>query len=307
MTTTTTTTTTTPIAQARPAADHPAPPRRSLLDDPAGVARGTAKWVLLALTLVVSLFPFYWMLRTSISHHDEVFGEGFSLLPQSLTLEPYVRAWQEAGLGQAITVGLIVTFGILALQLLTVIPAAYALTVYRRKWTAGVFAFVMLCLLIPGQVTMIPLFIGINQVGLADTLAALILPFTTSVLGTFMIRNQMMSVPPQLLEACAMDGLGPMRTMVSIVAPMAKPGIAAFSVYSIFVHWNDYMWPLLVARSQDLHTPPLALAIFQDADSGADYPALAAGAAIVTLPIVVIFLLAQKHFVRGMSGTEITG
>ena len=122
-----------------------------------------------------------------------------------------------------------------------------------------------------------------------------------------MIRNQMMSVPPQLLEACEMDGLGPFRTMVSVVTPMAKPGIAAFSVYSIFVHWNDYMWPLLVVRSPDIHTPPLALAIFQDVDSGSDYPALAAGAAIVTVPIVVIFLFAQKHFVRGMSGTEITG
>lgn len=299
------TTTATTSAQARPAAASPVSPPRSSV--PAGLARAVLKWGFLALALLISLFPFYWMLRTSVSHHDEVFGEGFSLLPRSLTLDPYVRAWQEAGLGQAITVGLVVTFGILILQLLTCIPAAYALTVYRRKWTGGVFAFVMLCLLIPGQVTMIPLFIGLNQVGLADTLTALILPFATSVLGTFMIRNQMMSVPSQLLEACAMDGLGPVRTMVSIVAPMAKPGIAAFSVYSIFVHWNDYMWPLLVARSPDIHTPPLALAIFQDVDSGADYPALAAGAAIVTLPIVVIFLLAQKHFVRGMSGTEITG
>lgn len=279
----------------------------TLRENPLATARTAGKWVVLALALTISLFPFYWMLRTSVSHHDEVFGDGFSLLPRALTLEPYARAWTEAGLGQAITIGLIVTFGILALQLVTCIPAAYALTVYREKWTGGVFAFVMLCLLVPGQVTMIPLFIGLNQVGLADTLTALILPFATSVLGTFMIRNQMMSVPTQLLEACEMDGLGPVRTMVSVVTPMAKPGIAAFSVYSIFVHWNDYIWPLLVARSPDIHTPPLALSIFQDVDSGADYPALAAGAAIVTLPIVVIFLIAQKHFVRGMSGTEITG
>lgn len=95
--------------------------------------------------------------------------------------------------------------------------------------------------------------------------------------------------------------------MISIVTPIAMPGIAAFSVYSIFVHWNDYMWPLLVARSPEIQTPPLALSIFQDASTGFDYPALAAGAAIVTVPIVVIFLVAQKHFVRGMSGTEITG
>lgn len=279
----------------------------TMRESPGAAVRAGAKWTFLTFALLISVFPFYWMLRTSVSHHDEVFGASFSFLPQTLTLAPYARAWEEAGLGQAMTVGLLVTFGILALQLATCIPAAYALAVYRTRWTGGLFAFVMLCLLIPAQVTMIPLFIGINQVGLADTLAALILPFATSVLGTFMIRNQMMSVPKQMLEACEMDGLGPFRTMVSVVAPMAKPGIAAFSVYSIFVHWNDYIWPLLVARNPEIRTPPLALATFQDVDSGSDYPALAAGAAIVTLPIVVIFLIAQKHFVRGMSGTEITG
>lgn len=165
----------------------------------------------------------------------------------------------------------------------------------------------MICLLIPSQVIMIPLFIGINQVGLGDTLAALIIPFSTSVLGTFMIRNQMMSIPTALLEAAAMDGLGPVKTLLKVVVPMSMPGIAAFSIYSIFVHWNDYMWPLLVARSPELRTPPLSLAIFQDTATGFDYPALTAGAAIVTVPIILIFLFGQKYFVRGMSGTEITG
>ncbi len=265
------------------------------------------KWVFLAAALVISFFPFFWMARTSVAGHDEVFNAEFSLLPETITFEAYARAWTEGALGNAMLVGLLVTFAILALQLLTCIPAAYVLAMHRRRWTGKVFGFVLLCLLIPGQVTMIPLFIGINQFRLGDTLAALILPFATSVLGTFMIRNQMMSIPTALMEASEMDGLGPVRTMVSIVVPMAKPGIAAFSVYSIFVHWNDYMWPLLAARSPEIQTPPLALAIFQDAATGFDYPALAAGAAIVTVPIIIVFLVAQKHFVRGMSGTEITG
>lgn len=261
----------------------------------------------IVLALVVSVFPFYWMLRTSISQHDEVFGAGFSFLPQSFSLEAYGRAFEGANLANAIGVGLAATLGILACQLLTCIPAAYVLAVYRNRLTTWVFAFVMFCLLVPGQVTMIPLFVTVNQVGLADTLIALILPFATSVLGTFMIRNQMLAIPQQLLEACAMDGLGPIRTLTQVVLPIAKPGIAAFSVYSVFIHWNDFMWPLLVARSTDLRTPPLALSIFQDVESGADYPALAAGAVIVTIPMVMLFLFAQRHFVRGMSGTEITG
>ena len=133
------------------------------------------------------------------------------------------------------------------------VPAAFVLAKHRRRWTGKAFAFVLLCLLVPCQVTMIPLFIGLNQAGLADTLASLILPFSTSVLGIFMIRQQMMAIPDALMEAAAMDGLGPVRTLLGVAVPMARPGIAAFSVYSIFVHWNDYMWPLLVARSPEVH------------------------------------------------------
>ncbi|KAE8765994.1 carbohydrate ABC transporter permease [Georgenia thermotolerans] len=269
--------------------------------------RRPARWAFLAVAVVVALFPFYWMLRTSVAPADEVFFDGISFLPQNPTLTGYARAWTQGNLGQAMGVGVIVTLGILALQLLTVVPAAFVLAKHRRRWTGKAFGFVLLCLLVPTQVTMIPLFIGLNQAGLADTLASLILPFSTSVLGIFMIRQQMMAIPDALMEAAAMDGLGPVRTLLGVAVPMARPGIAAFSVYSIFVHWNDYMWPLLVARSPELSTPPLALAIFQDAATGFDYGALAAGATLVTLPIVLLFLVAQKQFVRGMSGTEVTG
>lgn len=266
-----------------------------------------ARPISLTLAVILAVFPFYWMLKTSVSPHHEVSTGALNLVPGEIDFSGYQRAWETGGLGPAMLVGFIVALGILVLQLLTCVPAAYVLATYRTAWTGKVFTFVMLCLLIPSQVIMIPLFIGINQVGLGDTLAALILPFSTSVLGTFMIRNQMMSIPPALLEAAAVDGLGPVKTMLRVVVPMSVPGIAAFSIYSIFVHWNDYMWPLLVARSPELRTPPLALAIFQDAATGFDYPALTAGAAIVTIPIVLIFLLGQKYFVRGMSGTEITG
>ena len=269
--------------------------------------RRPALWIFVALAVALSMFPFYWMLRTSIAPADEIFFDGLSILPQNPSLEAYGRAWTGGSVGHAMGVGLIVCVLILALQLATCIPAAFVLAKAKRAWTGKVFAFVLVCLLVPSQVTMVPLFIGLNQAGLADTLASLVLPFSTSVLGIFMIRQQMMAIPTALMEAAEMDGLGPVRTLFSVAIPMAKPGIAAFSVYSIFVHWNDYMWPLLIARSPELATPPLALAIFQDAATGFDYSALAAGAAIVTLPIVLLFLIAQKQFVQGMSGTEVTG
>lgn len=117
----------------------------------------------------------------------------------------------------------------------------------------------------------------------------------------------MLAVPDALLDAARTDGLGPIRTLVGVVVPVTSPAIAAFSVFSVFTHWNDYLWPLLIARSPELATPPLRLAVFQQADTGFDYSALAAGAFIVTAPVLILFLFAQRRFVQGMSGGEIPG
>lgn len=264
-------------------------------------------WFLVAAAVLVSLFPFYWMLRTSVAPKDEVFFEGISLFPSSFEFSNFARAWTEGGLGQAVLIGVIVTLGILVLQLITCIPAAYVLAKVRLRWTGLVLGLVIAGLLVPSQVTMIPTFIGINMAGLANSMAGLIVPFMTSAFGIFLLRQQMLSIPDALMEAARTDGLGHVRTLTKIVIPMAAPGIAAFSVFSVFTHWNDYLWPLLISRSPELRTPPLALAIFQQADTGFDHSALAAGAVIVTAPVVLLFLFAQKRFVQGMSGAEVPG
>lgn len=267
----------------------------------------TSQWLLLAVAITISLFPFYWMLRTALAPASQVNANGIPLLPTEIDFSAFARAWNDAGLGQAVLTGTIVTLAILALQLLTCIPAAYVLAKVRTKGTTVVFGIVLACLLVPSQVTLIPTFIGINVVGLSNSYAGLVLPFATSAFGIFLLRQQMLSIPDALLEAARTDGLGHLQILRKVVLPLAGPGIAAFSVFSVFTHWNEYLWPLLVARSPDLVTPPLALAVFQQADVGFDYAALSAGAVIVTAPVVLLFLFAQRRFVQGMSGAEIPG
>ncbi|GAA0985426.1 carbohydrate ABC transporter permease [Acrocarpospora macrocephala] len=256
--------------------------------------------------VAVSLFPFYWMVRTSVAPADETFSQGISWVPTRIDLSGYGRAWTSGELGRAMVVGLVQTLGILALQLVTCVPAAYVLAKVRNRATGVALTMVLVGLLVPSQVTLIPLFVGVNVLGIADSISGLILPFCTSTFGIYLIRQQIMSIPDALLDAARADGLGHVRRLTSVVIPIAAPGIAAFSVFSVFAHWNEYLWPLLAVRSAELRTPPLALAAFQQADVGYDYPALTAGAVIVTAPIVVLFLLAQRQFVHGMSGTEIT-
>jgi multiple sugar transport system permease protein len=265
------------------------------------------RWALVAVAAFVALFPFYWMLRTAVAPKDEVFFKGLALLPERLTFENFRRAWTNAGLGQAMVNGTIVTLSILAAQLVTCIPAAYVFAKLHFKGRNLLYGLVLAALLIPVQATAIPTYIGLSRLSLVDTKLSLVLPFVTSAFGIFLIRQYMTTIPDALLEAARMDGLSHLQTLRRIVVPMARPAILTFAVFSVFVHWNDYLWPLLVARSDSLRTPPLALAVFQNAELGTDYGAMAAGATVVTIPIVVLFLLAHRRFVAGIAGGEVVG
>ena len=265
----------------------------------------TARIGVLLLAAAVAVFPFVWMLRTSVAGRDSV--GGLSPVPDTIDVGNYVRAWQDAQLGTAMLNGAVVTIAILALQLLTCIPAAFAFAKLRFRGRNTLYLLVLGCLLIPTQATALPLFLGVSSAGFADTYAALVLPFATSAFGVFLLRQHMTTIPDALLEAARADGLRTFSTLRRVVVPVSAPAIATFAVFSVFVHWNDYLWPLLVARSPDLRTPPLALAVFQQAETGQDFGALAAGAAIITAPVVVLFLLAQRRFVAGVAGGELPG
>lgn len=267
----------------------------------------TLRALLMFSMIIASLFPFIWMLRTSLAQPDDVYSIGLSPIPERVTFENYIRAWQQAELGQAMLNGVIVTFGILILQLITVIPAAFAFARLRFRGRDTLFFAVVASLLISSQVTALPNYIIVSFMGLVNTRIGLILPFATSALGIFLIRQYLISTPIELFEAAKMDGLSVLRTIIFIYLPVIKPAIAAFAVFSFVIHWNDYLWPLLVARSAEIYTPSLALAKFNVAEVGRDFGALTAGAAIVTLPPILAFLVAQQSFVESITGVEAPG
>lgn len=264
------------------------------------------RWLAVATAITVAVFPVYWMLRTAVAGSTSVFQSGLSLVPRQLDLSNFVHAWNSADLGPAMMNGALVSVAILAAQLLTCVPAAYVFAKVDFRGRSVLYAIVLACLLVPEPATAIPMYIGIAKLGLANTRVGLVLPFVTSAFGIFLLRQYMVTIPDGVLEAARMDGLGPLRTLVKVVIPMSMPAIATFSVFSIFVHWNDYLWPLLVARSPAIYTPPLALASFQNVSlGGVNYALLAAGAAIVTAPIIVLFVFAQRYFMAGIAGTEL--
>ena len=248
------------------------------------------------------LAPFYQMLSTSMRNGQEVSSGSLAFFPDTFyALENYSQALSSAPLIQFMLNGFIVTMSIFLLQVLVALPCAYALSKLRWWGRNAVFAMVMFCLLIPPHAVAIPVYLLLYKLGILDTYAALVVPWTISVFGIFLMRQFFMTVPNDLVDAARMDGMSEWRIIWQLMLPTAIPALTAFGIFSVIAHWNDYFWPLIVLSTESLYTPPLAIANFRTGEVGYDYGPLMATATIVITPLVLAFLLAQKRFIEGIA------
>lgn len=254
----------------------------------------------------VMVAPFVIMVAISLKPPGEVFAPVFTLLPTDWhAWENYRDAFTRVPLARFLLNGFIVTFAIFAVQAATALPMAYALAKLRWAGRGTAFALVMLALLIPPQVPAIPLYIALWQMGLLDSYAAIILPSTISVFGIFLMRQFFRTVPDDLIAAARMDGMGEFAITWRLMLPTALPALAAFACLSFIWNWNEFFWPFIAIQSEHLATPPLGIAFFSNAEAGTNWGPLMAAATVVTLPLALAFLFAQRAFVRGVTMTGI--
>jgi len=273
------------------------------------IARGISLWgllrhvILLAVAAIV-LLPFVWMIVTSLKPQSEIFLSEIRWWPERLhAVENYSKAFDRAPLVRFLLNGAIVTVTIFVLQVMIALPAAYALAKLRFWGREAVFALVLFCILIPPQATAIPVFLLFHHIGILDTYAALIVPFTISAFGIFLMRQFFMTVPDDLVDAARMDGISEIGIVWRVMLPTALPALTAFGIFSIVAHWNDYFWPLIAVNSKELFTPPVGVATFRNEEAGTDYGPLMAAATIIIAPLIIAFLLAQRRFIEGITFT----
>lgn len=253
---------------------------------------------------VLMLAPFVWMLSTASKPPDEIYSSDLHLIPRHFALWDNLRtAFGKADLGRFLLNGVIVTVAIFTCQVLIALPAAYALAKLRFLGRKALFALVLFGILIPPQATAIPVFLLLHQLSALDSYAALVLPFTISVFGIFLMRQFFMTVPDDLLDAARMDGMSEFAIVWRVMLPTAIPAVTAFGIFSVVAHWNDYFWPLIVLNSQQYYTPPLAVAHFRNAEAGTSYGPLMAAALVIITPLLIAFLLAQRRFIEGITLT----
>lgn len=273
-----------------------------------GLPFAILRHVLLGAGALFMLAPFVWMLSLSLKPADEIFTTDLRLLPQRWdAVRNYGEAFRKVPLHRYLLNGAIVTATIFSLQVLVALPAAYALAKLRFGLAKPFFALVLFGLLIPGHVPAIPHYIMLSSVGLLDSYAALVFPSIISVFGIFWIRQFFKTVPDDLIHAARLDGLSEFAIVWRIMLPTAAPALVAFGILSVVFHWNDYFWPLLVVTSPDMAMPALGTVYLRNSEAGTDYGPLMAGTVIITAPLVIAFLMAQRRFIEGMTLTGIKG
>ncbi|MFC4167908.1 carbohydrate ABC transporter permease [Teichococcus aestuarii] len=270
--------------------------------------RDAPRLLVLSLLGLLLLMPYIWMVAASLKPADEIFRASLSLIPERFAVaQNYGRVFELVPVARYLLNGVIVCGGILFFQLLFAIPAGYALAKLNFRGRELALGAVMLGLLVPPHVPALPLYAGFSQLGLLDTYTALIAPSTISVFAIFLFRQFFKSLPDDLIHAARLDGMSEMAIVWRVVLPNAWPAATAFAIFSVVAHWNDLFWPLIVVNTPEHATPALGVLFFRTTEGDDDFGALMAAAVVMTAPLVIAFLLAQRRFVEGIATTGLKG
>jgi sn-glycerol 3-phosphate transport system permease protein len=269
--------------------------------------KATDSWLHLVMAPLALLWlcPLIWIVVTSLKTNTEVFDQAAGFLPEVLNFANYPNTLAVAPFGTYLMNSIIVTGSILLCQLVTITLAAYAFARLEFPGKNLLFTLFLLQVMFPIYAIFLTNFLTLREMGLINTLPAMIVPFVASGYGTFMLRQSFRQVPSELSDAARLDGCGHMGTLWHVYLPLVKPTLIAFGIISVVTHWNDYMWPLLVTNSESVRTLPIGLGLLAKADSGADWPRLMAGTTLVVSPLLLFFVIFQRRFVDSFMHTGV--
>jgi sn-glycerol 3-phosphate transport system permease protein len=266
-----------------------------------GRAASAGRGARLRVVAFVWLAPYAWMTLTSFKSLDEILHAPAVPLPRAPTLDAYREVWTTIPVGRYLFNTLVMALSIALLQIAFALPAGYALAKTRFVGRKAAFALVLACLLIPPQVTFVPVFTMLGSAGLVNTMGALVVPFAVSAFGTFLVRQALLSVPDEIIEAARLDGASELRIVYGVLGPLLRPTLASMFLFSFVYHYSDYFWPLVMTTDDRVRTLPLAVALLREQGTGARWHVVMAGNVLLSAPIIAVFALAQRQIVRAVA------
>jgi len=259
-----------------------------------------------ALVALLVLMPIIWMVSVSFMAPGEAATFPPPLFPSDPTLENYRTLFSSYGIGRYLINSMVVSSLATLLALLFVVPAGYAFAKLRFSGRDAVFQALVAAMVVPGQIGMLPLFLELKAMGLVNSYAGALVPWLAGIFGIFLVRQFTLSIPTELLEAARIDGASEGLILRKIVLPALKPVLITLALFIFLGSWNDFMWPLIILADQDLYTLPVALAALSR-EHVQDNELMMAGSVVTVLPVLVLFLVLQRHYLDGLLAGSVKG
>ncbi|HGY57474.1 MAG TPA: carbohydrate ABC transporter permease [Caldithrix abyssi] len=269
-------------------------------------AKKTALYLFLVVTSLITVMPFVWMLSASFMPTGDSSVFPPRLFPDTVTFAQYKALFFRLDMVTYFFNSLFLSVTITLVSLFLNSMAGYAFAKFRFHRRDKLFTFLLASMIIPAQVTMLPLFLMLKYMGVLNTYLAVIIPGLANIFGIFLIRQYVQSIPDSLVEAARIDGAGEFRIYLTIILPLAKPVLITLAIFTFLGTWNDFLWPLIALTDNTLYTLPVALANLMGEHSK-DPELMMAGSVLTVLPVIVVFLALQKYYIRGIMSGGIKG
>ncbi len=264
-------------------------------------------FLLLCAGALLFLFPFFWMISTSLKGNEEVFLYPPTLIPQQFLFQNFLEIWGKAPFGIYFFNSMVVSTAITLGEVFTSVLAAYAFSKIPFPGRDKLFLAFLGTLMIPNIVTLVPVFVIVRKLNWVNTYLGLIVPELATVYGIFLLRQFFMTIPKELDDAAQIDGFSRWGTLIRIYVPLSLPALIALAIISFINNWNNFFWPLVVTNSDAMRTLPIGLRFFMEGEGSGEWQYLMVAASVIIIPPLVVFLLLQRYFVRGMTMTGIKG
>jgi sn-glycerol 3-phosphate transport system permease protein len=272
-----------------------------------GLVSKAAGYVALIVVVFLIGLPLLWLLSASFKDVQEFNVVPATWIPRDPTLQNFPGAWNAAPFGRYYWNTSIITVVSVVGKLLMACTTAYALVALRFPGKSLVFALILGALMIPQQVVIVPNYLLFADLGLINTFTALILPHIPTAIGTFLMRQAFLAIPREILDAARVDGAGHLRTLWTIMIPLAVPVLVTFTLLATQDVWNDYLWPLIITNTDDMRTLPIGISRLRDSEGNTQWGVVMAGTIYVIAPLLLVFFWVQRHIVEGIAAGAVKG
>lgn len=269
--------------------------------------RRAGLYLLLIAVGVIMVGPLYWLFTSSLKPSGDIYSFPPSWWPTSLEWRNYVEAWKSAPFGDFYVNSVVTTLAGTLLEVTNALLTAYAFVFLRFPFKRVLFAILLAALMVPGHVVLLPNYLTVSDLGWINTYQGIIVPGAASAFGAFLLRQHMLTLPEEIIDAARVDGAGHLRRLFSVVLPLSRPMVITVTIVSLVSKWNDFVWPLIVTNTDSMRTLPVGLLMLKNSEGYVNWGAVMAATVFVVLPVLAVFFIAQRYIVAGLTQGAVKG